>query len=109
MVSKAREDLPLPLMPVMTTSCSRGMRRLMDLRLCSLAPVIVIQPSLSTIALADVGVPLPDGASGIGGVVGSADPDCNREAEVDVFFCVFATGGLKRGAKIREKWTKKQS
>jgi hypothetical protein len=56
-------------------------------------------------ALAGAGVPLPDGASGIGGVVVSAD----FFAEVDVFFCVFATGGLKRGAKIREKWTKKQS
>src|ERR1039457_2435675 len=35
MVSKAREDLPEPLKPVMTTSLSRGMFRVRFLRLCS--------------------------------------------------------------------------
>src|SRR5574337_151555 len=38
MVSKASEDLPDPLSPVMTTSWSRGISRSMDLRLCSRAP-----------------------------------------------------------------------
>src|SRR5690348_14318070 len=47
MVSNAREDFPLPLIPVMTTSLSRGMRRSMDLRLCSLAPMTSIQPSVA--------------------------------------------------------------
>src|SRR3970040_2080010 len=38
MVSKAREDLPEPETPVMTTSLSRGMTTSMFLRLCSRAP-----------------------------------------------------------------------
>src|SRR5689334_2874450 len=38
MVSKAREDFPEPLGPVMTTSRSRGRVRLMFLRLCWRAP-----------------------------------------------------------------------
>src|SRR3989304_6078127 len=38
MVSKAREDLPEPETPVMTTSFSRGISRSMDFRLCSRAP-----------------------------------------------------------------------
>src|SRR5688500_5755432 len=42
MVSNASEDLPLPDSPVMTTSLSRGMVRLMFLRLCCLAPRISI-------------------------------------------------------------------
>ena len=44
MVSNAREDFPLPLMPVITTSFSRGIRISIDLRLCSLAPMTSIQP-----------------------------------------------------------------
>src|SRR3954463_15757881 len=38
MVSKAREDLPEPERPGMTTSRSRGISTVMFLRLCSLAP-----------------------------------------------------------------------
>src|SRR5688572_14927488 len=38
MVSKASDDLPLPLMPVNTTSLLRGIVRLIFLRLCSRAP-----------------------------------------------------------------------
>src|ERR1039457_3916432 len=38
MVSNAREDLPEPLKPVMTTSLSRGMFSVRFLRLCSRAP-----------------------------------------------------------------------
>jgi hypothetical protein len=42
MVSKASELLPEPLNPVITTSLSRGMLRLIFFRLCSAAPVIWI-------------------------------------------------------------------
>src|SRR3954464_13311557 len=38
MVSNAREDLPDPLKPVITTSRSRGISSVMFLRLCSRAP-----------------------------------------------------------------------
>src|SRR6516164_10630012 len=38
MVSKAREDLPLPLMPVMTTNLFLGIRMSIFFRLCTLAP-----------------------------------------------------------------------
>src|SRR5579862_2723115 len=41
MVSKASEDLPEPERPVMTTRRSRGISRLMFLRLCSRAPRII--------------------------------------------------------------------
>src|SRR6266496_3359289 len=43
MVSKAREDLPEPLKPVMTTSLSRGISSVRFLRLCSRAPPILIK------------------------------------------------------------------
>src|SRR5258706_9404421 len=39
MVSKANDDLPLPLIPVMTTSWLRGRLTLIFLRLCSRAPM----------------------------------------------------------------------
>src|SRR5690348_2033096 len=42
MVSKAREDLPEPESPVMTTSLSRGISTSMFLRLCSRAPLTTI-------------------------------------------------------------------
>ena len=42
MVSKARDDFPLPLMPVKTTSLPRGISRSMFCRLCSRAPNILI-------------------------------------------------------------------
>src|ERR1700677_1820309 len=42
MVSKAKEDLPEPLKPVMTTNLSRGMERLRFLRLCWRAPPILM-------------------------------------------------------------------
>src|SRR5579864_9110368 len=48
MVSKASEDFPEPESPVMTTKRSRGISRLMFLRLCSRAPRII---SLSAILL----------------------------------------------------------
>src|SRR5512142_1832939 len=40
MVSKARDDLPEPLSPVITTSLSRGMSSVRFFRLCSRAPPI---------------------------------------------------------------------
>src|SRR2546430_7165729 len=42
MVSKARDDLPDPDSPVMTTSLSRGISTSMFLRLCSRAPLTTI-------------------------------------------------------------------
>lgn len=42
MVSKAREDLPEPLRPVMTVNALRGISTLMFLRLCCRAPRTVI-------------------------------------------------------------------
>ena len=42
MVSNAREDLPEPERPVITTSLSLGMVTSTFLRLCSLAPFITI-------------------------------------------------------------------
>src|SRR5580658_10321594 len=47
MVSKAREDLPLPLIPVMTTSWFLGMRMSMFLRLWTRAPDTSITSSIS--------------------------------------------------------------
>jgi hypothetical protein len=47
-VSKARDDFPDPEIPVITVSFSLGIRRLMFLRLCSLAPYISIKFRLST-------------------------------------------------------------
>src|SRR4051812_22118857 len=43
MVSKASEDLPEPLKPVMTTSLSRGILSVRFLRLCSRAPPILMR------------------------------------------------------------------
>src|SRR5436305_3365602 len=43
MVSKASDDLPEPLRPVMTTSLSRGISSVRFLRLCSRAPPILIK------------------------------------------------------------------
>ena len=51
MVSKAREDLPLPLIPVMTTNLFRGMLRLIFRRLFTLAPTMSIN-SISGAAIA---------------------------------------------------------
>src|SRR5438270_13226227 len=48
MVSKANEDLPEPLKPVMTTSLSRGILSVRSLRLCSRAPPILINSLLTT-------------------------------------------------------------
>src|SRR3972149_1270956 len=45
MVSKAREDLPEPETPVMTTSLSRGISTSMFLRLCSRAPRTMMELS----------------------------------------------------------------
>src|SRR5215203_2185608 len=45
MVSKARDDLPLPLIPVMTTSLFLGIEISIFLRLCSLAPKTSINSS----------------------------------------------------------------
>src|SRR6185295_10671265 len=42
-VSKASDDLPDPLSPVITTSRSRGIVTSMFLRLCSRAPLITIE------------------------------------------------------------------
>src|ERR1051325_3665140 len=42
MVSKAGDDLPEPLRPVMTTSLSRGMESVRFLRLCSRAPPMLM-------------------------------------------------------------------
>src|SRR4051794_21527755 len=47
MVSKASEDLPEPLKPVMTTSLSRGILSVRFLRLCSRAPPILMKPLLT--------------------------------------------------------------
>src|ERR1041384_3243961 len=47
MVSKASEDLPEPLKPVMTTSLSRGILSVRFLRLCSRAPPILINSLLT--------------------------------------------------------------
>src|SRR5215468_10583501 len=43
MVSKVSEDLPEPLRPVMTTSLSRGISTSIFLRLCSRAPLMMIE------------------------------------------------------------------
>jgi hypothetical protein len=42
MVSKASEDFPEPLNPVITTSLLRGIESVMFFRLCSRAPLIMI-------------------------------------------------------------------
>src|SRR5690554_260113 len=42
MVSKARDDLPLPLRPVITVSASRGMATSIFFRLCTRAPYTCI-------------------------------------------------------------------
>src|SRR3954469_1451085 len=47
MVSNASEDLPLPLIPVITTSLFFGIEMSMFLRLCSLAPNTSINSSVS--------------------------------------------------------------
>ena len=47
MVSNARDDLPLPLSPVITTNRSRGMESDTPLRLCARAPLISIYSVLS--------------------------------------------------------------
>src|SRR6266481_918856 len=47
MVSKASEDLPEPLRPVMTTSLSRGIFNVRFLRLCSRAPPILMNSLLT--------------------------------------------------------------
>src|SRR5215831_6829858 len=47
MVSKASEDLPEPLKPVITTSLSRGIFSVRFLRLCSRAPPILMNSLLT--------------------------------------------------------------
>ena len=47
MVSKASDDLPEPLNPVITTSLSRGMFSVRFLRLCSRAPPILMNSLLT--------------------------------------------------------------
>src|SRR6266581_1126738 len=47
MVSNARDDLPEPLRPVMTTSLSRGIWSVRFLRLCSRAPPILMNSLLT--------------------------------------------------------------
>src|SRR6185312_7877108 len=48
MVSKASEDFPEPLRPVMTTSLSRGIWSVRSLRLCSRAPPILMNSLLTS-------------------------------------------------------------
>ena len=48
-VSKASEDLPEPLMPVMTTSLSRGMLTSMFCRLFSRAPLMAIESRIAIV------------------------------------------------------------
>src|SRR5215813_3424384 len=47
MVSKASDDFPEPLKPVITTSLSRGMESVRFLRLCSRAPPILMNSLLT--------------------------------------------------------------
>src|SRR5262245_29646834 len=47
MVSKASDDFPEPLKPVITTSLSRGMFSVRFFRLCSRAPPILMKPLLT--------------------------------------------------------------
>src|ERR1035438_10507304 len=49
MVSKASDDLPLPLRPVTTTSLSRGICNVRFLRLCSRAPPILMNSLLMAV------------------------------------------------------------
>src|ERR1700722_12263163 len=49
MVSKASDDLPLPLKPVTTTSLSRGIWSVRFLRLCSRAPPMRINSLLTVV------------------------------------------------------------
>src|SRR6185503_247963 len=48
MVSKASDDLPLPLIPVITTNLFLGMEISIFLRLCSLAPNTSIASSVTS-------------------------------------------------------------
>src|SRR5580692_8299258 len=52
MVSKAKDDLPDPLNPVMTTNLSRGMVRLRFFRLCCRAPPILMNSLAMTLNFA---------------------------------------------------------
>src|SRR5208282_3546899 len=52
MVSKASDDLPEPLSPVMTTNLSRGMERLRFFRLCWRAPPILMNSLAMTLNFA---------------------------------------------------------
>ena len=61
MVSKASEDLPEPLNPVMTTSLSRGMLNVRFLRLCSRAPPILMNSLLTDPNFANPTIPEPTG------------------------------------------------
>jgi hypothetical protein len=51
MVSKAKEDLPEPERPVITTSLSRGMSKSIFLRLCSRAPRILRYEGMADVHL----------------------------------------------------------
>ncbi len=51
MVSKTKDDFPLPLTPVKTTSLFRGISKLKFLRLCSRAPFTIIFFSLLSLAM----------------------------------------------------------
>ena len=48
-VSKARDDFPLPLKPVKTINLFRGILRSMFFKLCSLAPKTSINPFSGTV------------------------------------------------------------
>ena len=50
-VSKAREDFPLPEMPVMITKRFRGISSVMSLRLLTFAPLMMMFPSVGIAVL----------------------------------------------------------
>lgn len=65
MVSKASEDFPEPLRPVMTVKVLRGIRTLIFCKLCCLAPEIVISLSrCATLICTAVGFWTKEGPSG---------------------------------------------
>src|ERR1019366_190796 len=70
MVSKAREDLPEPLSPVITVSVFRGMRTLMFFRLCWRAPETVISCNILLIIETFVNPGTPSVLSGMESCIG---------------------------------------
>ncbi len=65
-MSKASDDLPEPLIPVITTSFSRGISRVRFWRLCWRAPVILISlswhfpPNVKTVKQSTTALPPPE-------------------------------------------------